>query len=212
MSKIKIRKAEKADSKFLAEIILLSESTGSEVYTYKSMFPIDEFVLKNKLSVGLSNSEGEHPLSYQSYLIAEADGQQAGALSCYIEGKSGDSNHLITGALMTILDREILFEGLQKVNEHADLHITKTKDTMQIEHVAIKEEFRGQKILGLLLEEAEKKALSNKCPFGEIQVWNKNKTAIQAYKNYGYSVKMEKYSSKDSNFGRILMTKNFHNG
>jgi len=198
-----IRKAKHSDISFLAKIILESESTGYEMYTYSSLFnkPYEELIaIFEKV---LDNNFEGHGLTYKNYYVVEIKDQLVGGMSFYEEGSHGDSNHLMTGALMQVIDRKELVKSFAKLKKFRDIDIPKTPGTFQLDSVAIIKEYQGQGIFQELFSFI-KKQNNLKGKKMEVQVWKNNTNAIKAYKKYGFVV--QKVLDMEDN-GRILMIK-----
>ncbi|MCD6017988.1 MAG: acetyltransferase, superfamily protein [Bacteroidetes bacterium] len=205
---ITVRKAEKTDCHFLARIILLAESTGFEITSYTGMFGKTTEELVPSFEKMIDNDTDGHPLTYKSYLIACVDGIPASAISVYKEGEFGDSNHLMTGALMTGFDRKSVALAFGFLKNHGDITIQKTPGTLQIDCVATMPEYRGKGLLKELMKAAEQRGKELNTGEIQIQVWKKNEGAVAAYEKAGYKIVKEMMSAVDEGNGKILMIKN----
>ena len=204
---VTIRKAEQADCHFLATIILLAESTGFEITAYTKMFDKTMEELLPSFEKMINNPTEGHPLTYKSYLIACVDGIPASAFSVYKEGEFGDSNHLMTGALMTGFDRKSVAQAFGFLKNHGDITIQKKPGTLQIDCVATLPEYRGKGLLKELMKAAEQRGKELGANEIQIQVWKKNEGAVAVYEKSGYKVVQEMMSATDTGNGKILMTK-----
>ena len=204
---ITIRKAESRDCQFLATIILLAESTSFEITSYTKMFGKTNEELLPTFEKIINNETEGHPLTYKSYLIACVGETPASAISVYQEGAFGDSNHLMTGALMTGFNRKDIGAAFNFLKDHSEISISKKNNTLQIDCVATLPKYRGKGLLKELLNEAEN--MANVLPISEIQiqVWKKNELAKKVYRKYGYKVSHELISATDVDNGKVLMTK-----
>jgi ribosomal protein S18 acetylase RimI-like enzyme len=204
---VTVRKAEKADCHFLATIILLAEATGFEVTSYTKMFNKTMEELLPAFEKMTDNETEGHPLTYKSYLVACVDGIPASAISVYKEGEFGDSNHLMTGALMTGFDRKSVAIAFGFLKNHGDISIQKKPGTLQIDCVATLPEFRGKGLLKELMKAAEQRGKELQTNEIQIQVWKKNEGAVAVYEKSGYKVVQEMMSGTEAGNGKILMTK-----
>lgn len=204
---ITIRKAEVSDCNFIAKIILLAESTGFEITSYTKMFGKTNDELLPYFEKMINNETNGHPLTYKSYVIACVDNVPASAISVYKEGEYGDSNHLMTGALMTGFDRKSVAAAFGFLKIHSDISIQKKINTLQIDCVATLPEYRGKGILKRLLSETEKMAHNAQLNEIQIQVWKKNEGAVKVYEKSGYKIVTEMMSNTDSGNGKTLMVK-----
>lgn len=208
MEQIEVRRATEKDCDFLANIVVLAESTGCEIVSYEKMFSsISPAQLKRNLAVALRHSSEGHPLSYLSYFIACVNSIPAAAAAGYIEGENGDSNLLITGVLLTAFLKQDVIRAFSFLKNHADVHIPKTKNTVQIDCVATLPIYRGRglfsRIHNAIIQYAKEKGITE----SEIQVWKKNTQAIRTYTKLGYVVSLEKISHSDPNNGKVLLKK-----
>lgn len=204
---ILIRYATKDDIPFLAQIILLAETSGKELISYKEMFPMNESDLLKKFESALDNEQLGHGLTYKTFVIAEFNGKKAAAACGYIEGEFGSSNHLMTGALINAFGMGDVLEGYEKNEKFKDVQINKTPGTLQIDSVATFPEFRGKGLFKLIFDEHCKMAGEKKCNKLEIQVWAGNEAAISTYKKLGCELSNEKFMNGEPSKGRIVMSK-----
>ena len=206
---IVIRRATKEDIPFLASIILLAETSGSELISYRKMFLLSDDELLKGFEMALNNEQEGHGLTYLSFIIAECGGKQAAAACGYIEGEFGSSNHLMTGALITGFGTEKVVEAYKSNAVYKNVQIAKTLGSLQIDSVATLPDFRGKGLFKMIFDEHIKNAKSKKCEQLEIQVWAGNDTAIAAYKKLGCEITAEKYYNleKKAAGGRVVMTK-----
>lgn len=205
--KIDIRKATEKDCNFLAKIILRAESTGFEMTSYSWAFEKSNSELEPLIAKVINNPSKGHPLCFDSYFIATVDEVPAAAISVYIEGDHGDSNHLMTGALMSVFSREELQKAFRKYALHKDIEIRKSVGTLQIDCVATLAEFTGNKLFSKLLIFAEKLFKNQGVKASEIHVWRNNKRAVDLYKYNNYDIFEQKLSAVDPSNGKVLMTK-----
>lgn len=204
-----IRRATKEDIPFLAKIILLAETSGHELISYRDMFLLPDEELLKGFEIALDNEQDGHGLTYLSFLIAEVEGKQAAAASAYIEGEHGSSSHLMTGALMNGFGMEQVLGAFKKNSKYKDVQINKSNGAIQLDSVATLESFRGQGLLKLIFEEHIKLALQKGVETLEIQVWAGNAPAIAAYRKMGCEITLEKWINPDDKNagGRIVMSK-----
>ena len=200
---MKIRKARIEDIPFLSKIIALSEFTGHEMYSYCSLFEKTSEELVDILTVVLNNEFEGHGLTYKNFYVAEIDNKLAGAMSFYLEGSNGDSNHLMTGALMQVINRKELITSFGKLKDFREIDIPKAQGSYQLDSVAVLEEYRGKGVFGALIKHLEQEVNQDNRKM-EVQVWKNNLKAIQAYEKYGF--KVEKTLDLRGN-GRVLMIK-----
>lgn len=203
---IKVRKANREDSQFIAETILQSESTDNEAVTFREMFDFDETTMVSTFTKIVANETNGHPLTFKTYYIAELDGNRCGALSAYLEGENGDSNLQMANCMMSVIDRKTVMKGFMFSKKNSDTIIPKSKGSLQIDCVATKAEFRGKGVFKALFQYACEDFTNLRSKSIEVQVW-KNNPAIEVYKKVGFSIK-EEYPSKTSiGMAKILLAK-----
>jgi len=206
---IKVRQAIKTDSQTIARIILEAESTGYELTSYAQMFKhLDKTSIIEKLSNIISLDTKGHPLSYSTYYLVEFDNQVCGGLSAYIEGEHGNSNHLITGALMTGFSRAEISDAFGFLKTTDIRPLNKTIGSLQLDCVAIFKEYRGLGLFKSLLQEVENKYSNLGVNSAEIQVWTENKAAIKVYKKCDYDI-FATQKNANSLGQKIIMQKQF---
>jgi ribosomal protein S18 acetylase RimI-like enzyme len=213
VSEIIIRNATKDDIPFLAEIILLAETSGKELISYKEMFPFTKQELLKKFEKALDNEQLGHGLTYKTFVIAELKGKKGAAACGYIEGEFGSSNHLMTGALINAFGMSTVLEGYEKNAKFKDVQINKTAGTLQIDSVATLPEFRGKGLFKQVFDKHCKMANAKNCNQLEIQVWAGNEAALSTYRKLGCELSAEKFMNNDpaSAQGRVLMSKRIIN-
>jgi ribosomal protein S18 acetylase RimI-like enzyme len=204
---VKIRKATAQDCRFIAELIFLAESTGAEITSYEKMFGKPASELIPTFEKMLNNPSKGHPLTFESYVIAEVDGKLAGGLSAYTEGEHGDSNHMMTGALMYAFDRQEVQQAFKFLAENKDVQMDKRKGNLQLDCVGTFSEFAGLGIFSSLLNYVEEEFKSQGGETAEIQVWKKNEHAVHVYEKKGYRIFAEKLCVNDPSNGKVLMEK-----
>ncbi len=207
-----IRNAGRDDIPFLVKIILLSETSGFELISYREMFkdlPEEEFLACFHKT--LDNDFDGHALSYKSFLIAEVNEVPAAAASGYIEGESGNSNLLMTGALMNGFPKEAVLTALHKNAAFLDINFKKKEASLQLDSVATLPEFRKRGLISAIFYKHYELAKVKQCNLAEIQVWKGNLTAISAYQSLGFFTSSEKSmnipGSAASEQGKLLMHK-----
>lgn len=187
----------------------MAETSGTELISYRKMFPCSEEELKKGFEIALDNDQPGHGLTYLTFLIAEVDGRPAAAACGYIEGEHGSSNHLMTGALMTAFGTESVMQGYKGNMKFREVQIPKSNGALQIDSVATLPEYRGKGLFKMIFEEHCRTAVLEGCNLLEIQVWAGNHGAIRTYEKLGCTITNEKYlnfADKDAG-GRLVMSK-----
>lgn len=199
-----IRKATLTDIPHLIRAVKLSEETGYELYTYKSLFNLDDISFEEKFNAVLRTEVAGHNLTYHDFFIYEYEGQPAGVFSFYKEGSNGNSAHIATGVLMENFSRQDLAAGFGKLAKFKSIQFAKTIGAYQLDSVSVFPEFRGQGIFGKMLKEAFNVVSPDETPRVEIQVWAGNTAALRAYEKEGFAIKETKLM-EGTDKGRVLM-------
>ncbi|HTL81686.1 MAG TPA: hypothetical protein VL651_08275 [Bacteroidia bacterium] len=207
MSDITIRRATDEDIPFLAKIILLSETSGSELYSYRTMFSDhDDNALLSGFERAFNNSVPGHPFSVSTYLVAEVDNKKVCAVSGYIESPDENSNDLITGALMDGFGTEAVLKAYQQNALQKETYIPRTPGTLQLSSGATLPGYRGLGVFSKVFYEHLAIAHAQGCTTAEFQAWLGNK-AIDMYYRMGCELITEKkvILPDSRTAGKILM-------
>lgn len=202
-----VRAANESDIPFIARIVFDAEATGAEITSYEKMFQLPRTELEAAFAKGLVDSPAGHALSWRNFFIAESEGQQAGALSAYVEGSNGDASHLTTAFLMQVIPRAVLSAGFKLLRANTDVSLAKKNGTLQIDCVATLPEFRGKGALRGLISFVSLIAKQHGVKEAEIQVWKQNQGAVKAYESLGFVISQEALSTSHPGNGKLIMTK-----
>lgn len=198
-----IRQATVEDVDYLVENLVSAEKAGTETFSYSNIFeiPEEEFKVIAK-EMFLENMPGQE-FGISEYLIAEWDGQVAGAVSGWIEGECGKPSHIIKGILFSyFFPKEKIKIAAEKNKILESIHIDRKPGTLQIETGAVREAFRGKGILNHLMvahiENHKKRVPSLDCV--EAHLLGFNQFASKSHERIGFSL----IESKSSDDPRIL--------
>lgn len=205
--KIEILPAQKKDIPFLAQMIVMAETSGFELFSYMSMFSLETGQMVKKLEHIIDNEQRGHGLGYLSFLIATVDGVPAATASGYIEGQEGSSSHLMTGALMSAFTTSEVVAAYGNIRKYKPVNVDKTPGTLQVDSVATLPQFRGMGLFRMIFNEHCNTAKGMGCTGVEIQVWKGNEGAIKTYEKLGLIQKIEKTMPDSNGRGKILMHK-----
>jgi ribosomal protein S18 acetylase RimI-like enzyme len=198
---LEIRLATQGDLSQIAKIIWHSENTGTEIYSYAGLFDLDEPTFLERFTKILNNEFLGHPLGYRNFYIIVANGQTLGGFALHQEDAKKTSGMLSTGALMMGFNRNEMQKAFEKMEQWKFIQMSKTVGMWQLDSVAIFPEFKGQGIFQRAFDELVKK---NNLDSIEVQVWNHNLPAINAYKKLGFHWAKDG-SVNEAGVGRVLL-------
>ncbi len=185
------RKAEENDIEFISKVIIEAEKSGSDKISYCNIFTLseDEFreILKNILLEDIEGCE----LSLSGFLIAEIDGEYAGACSSWVEGHDDIPSAIIKANLLFhFIPREKLVKAREIFKIIEPLNIVREKNTIQLESSHVAENFQGKGIGGMIMEELIKRHIQedNKLKKVQIIMVKGNEKAYNAWNKIGFFI------------------------
>lgn len=200
---VTLRKATTDDVDFLVENLISAEKAGTDVFSYSRIFEITEAEFaKIAREMMLEDMTGQE-FCISDYLIAEWEGQAAGAVSGWIEGESGKSSTIIKGVLFSyFFPKDKIKIAAEKNKVLEQIHIPRKPGTLQIESGAVRAEFRGKGILNHLMlgHEEMHKARVPELSIIEGHLLGLNKFASRSHERIGYTL----VDSRQSDDPRIL--------
>jgi ribosomal protein S18 acetylase RimI-like enzyme len=192
-----IRTAEEKDIDFLVEAIIEAEKSNTSVLSYSTIFSIAEDEVREKLKEMLSEDIPGQELCISGFLIAEIDNKPVGTCCSWIEGENGNISKIIkANLLLWFLGNEKCETAAKNFPFLSDLNFDKEINTLQIESVYTKKEFRGRGITGKIIAEH---IIRNKERFPELKkvqlvVAQTNESATRAYQKMGFRIISTKHS------------------
>ena len=194
---IKFREATVKDIPFLVETIIEAEKSGTDIFTYTTVFGLDEAEARKYITAMLGEEVDGCELSVSSFLLAEKDGNVAAAIAAWVEGEDGIPSTVLKGNLLNYTLPKENIEKAMAVNPLLrDLHIEYKTDTLQLGLVYVSAGFRGQDLVRLLIEEKIRRAKEKAPAISEmlVQVFGDNAPAIRAYEKAGFHTILAKES------------------
>ena len=186
---IAFRTAIEADADFITEAITEAEKSGTEIFSYARIFDLsNEQATALIKSAVLENIPGQE-LCLSGFIIAEIDGEPAGAVCSWIEAEDDiPSSVLKANILYYFLGKKATIQA-DKISEIIDpLFIPRDPGTLQIESVYVRNKYRGMGVSMELILEHIKQNISNGKKFSKVQVQlaETNKAAKSAYQKLGF--------------------------
>lgn len=200
-----IRKATAKDLDFLVEAVISAEKSGTDVLSYSTIFGLDEPEVRRVLSA-IAENEGYCELSIDSFLVAEIDGEQAGAVAGWIEGEDDIPSAIVKANLLFSFMPESALTNLRQVASLLDeVHIPRKEGALQLESIYTAEKFRGQKIAKQIIEKHIEiaKQKNPDLKMAQIILSDVNESALNAYKNADFELTLHK-KSEDPFICKIL--------
>ena len=192
-----LRGAKEADREFLIEAIIEAEKSGSEAISYCEIFSLSEVELHTLLDAVLQEDFAGQELCTSGFLIAEIDGEYAGAACAWLEGEAGLPSTLIKANLLQhFLDKERLRLARPFLVRLEALAIAREAGAAELESIYVRPAYRGQGITGCLLEE-HLSLLRRRMPAlakAQIILVKGNDRACRAYEKLGFGVALERHT------------------
>ena len=201
-----IRKATAKDLDFLVEAVVSAEKSGTHVLSYSTIFGLDEQEVRRVLSAMIAENEGYCELSIDSFLVAEVEGELAGAIAGWIEGEDEIPSAIVKANLLFTFMPESALVNLREVAPLLDeVHISREEGALQLESIFTVEKFRGQKIARQIIEKHIEIAKQKNPELSKAQIIlsDVNESALKAYKNADFELTLHK-KSEDPSICKIL--------
>lgn len=186
--KISYRKANDNDIDFIVKSIIAAEKNNSTIFSYNTIFGLDEKSVSKFLSKILLMKVDGCELSISSYLIAYIENKPIGAIGAWIEASEGMSSKTIKGNLLfKFIPKENLLKSKSISNLINSVYIDYVEGSMSVGITYIDKRYRGLGILKKLLDKQKEKLMSkNRIVDIYIQVFSNNIQAIKAYEKLGF--------------------------
>ena len=214
---IGIRKAVEADIHFLVDGIIDAEKSGTDRLSYCRIFNIAESELRALLMDVLAEDITGQELCVSGFLIAETEGELAGAVCSWVEGAEGKPSTILKGnVLFHLMGRERIASASANLKLVEQLSLGRMSGALQLESVYVPAQFRGRGICGRLLA-AHQHAARRDYPGvdkAQILLAKTNDRAYKAYEKSGFLIAAERQSQDPRILellpasSRILMEKN----
>jgi len=212
-----IRPATSNDIDFLVEAVVNAEKSGTDILSYSTIFGIDEMEVRKVLAAMITENEGYCELSIDSFLVAEINGEYAGAVAAWIEGLDDIPSAIIKANLLFSSMPESALKNLQKVASFLEeIHIPRKEGALQLESIYTVAKFRGQKIAKQIIEKQIEiaKQQNPSLNLAQIILSDINESALNAYKSVDFKLTLHKKSENQlihkilPSLGNIIMEKN----
>jgi len=190
------RRAEERDIDFIADTIIESEKSGTDKLSYCTIFSLEEAEFRRILKDILLEDIGGQELCLSGYLIAEANGEYAGACCSWIEGKDGTSSSIIKANIL------FYFLGEEKsriADERSELirklNFERESGTIQLESGYVTPKYRGKNVCSNIILELIKNeyAKDNTLTKAQMIIAKTNELSYKANHKIGFEIVEERY-------------------
>ena len=189
------RQAGTEDIPFVIEAIVESEKSGSDKISSCNIFELSENEFKDILAEILKQDLPDYDYYLSGFIIAEMKGQFIGALGSWLEAPDDSASGMIKASM--------LFQYLDKSKMKAigintrivkGLALNREKDTLQLEHGYVREEYRRQGVFTALLKENILRNYKRFREFKKVQgiLFKDNYKSYNAHLKFGYEIADEK--------------------
>jgi len=192
---IEFRRAGESDAEFIAESIREAEKSGTDVFSYARIFGLEDEkateIIKNAVLEDIPGQE----LCLSGFIIADSDGEPAGAVCSWIEAEEDVPSSVIkANVLFYFLGKEIIAHAADKSVIVEPLTIQREQGTLQIESVYVRNKFRGMGVSNKLILEHIKQSILNGKSFSKVQIQlaETNASALASYKKLGFETMIRK--------------------
>ncbi len=187
---LSIRQATSDDIDFVIEAIFESEKSGSQMVSSCNVFGISLERFKDILKEVLQQNLNYYDYFLSGFVVAEVNGEYAGALGSWMEAGGGTPSGIIKA---TILFQHIDKSRIKDINQNTRVikGITPPREvgTLQLEHGYTKEKFRRQGVFTYMIRENIKRNYAAH-PFSKVQgiLFKENYKSYNCHLKFGYVV------------------------
>lgn len=185
-----LRPATEADLPFLVEAIVAAEKSGTERLSYCTLFGLGEPELRTMLAAMLEEDLPGQELCISGFLLAERDGEPAGAANGWVEGTGSRASAIVKANLLAhFVGRERISAAAPRLALIEPLVVAREPGALQIESVYVAPGFRRQGVCEHIVAALEQRALAAPKPpaKGQIIVAAANEGALRVYRRCGYA-------------------------
>lgn len=187
---LSIRQATNGDIDFVIEAIIESEKSGSQMVSSCNVFGIGLERFKAILKDVLAQNHRDYDYFLSGFVVAEVNGEYAGALGSWIEAADGTPSGIIKATILfQYLDKSRIKEINKNTRVIKGITAPREAGTLQLEHGYTKEKFRRQGVFTSMIRENIKKNYSLQ-PFSKVQgiLFKENYKSFNCHLKFGYEV------------------------
>lgn len=198
MDEVIVRKATPEDIDFLVDTIVSAEKSGTDNFGLSKLFELTEDEMRDCIKAMLDEEIEGCEFSISSFLVAEHLGKVVSAFAGWVEGVNEDelpSAILKSNLVSYCLPVENVKRSQSKADIVRPLQIEREEGTYQLEYSYTLPNYRGQGILGAIIDAHEQEAVSKGVCKIQVHVFDNNPAAIKSYEKNGFKV-TRRYESK----------------
>lgn len=193
-----IRKASTNDIGFLVDTIVAAEKSGTDNFGLARLFELSEKDMRQYLAAMLEEEIDGCELSLSSFIVAECDDEPVAAFAGWIEGQNEDempSSLLKSNLIGYVIPKENIARFKSKLDIVRPLQIDREEGTYQLEYSYTKSEYRGNGLMGKIVDEHIRQAAESSVHKMQVHVFADNVPAIRTYEKKGFVITKEFVSS-----------------
>ncbi|MEO8086844.1 MAG: hypothetical protein ABI763_08500, partial [Bacteroidota bacterium] len=194
-SNLLFRKALPGDIPFLVDTIVAAEKSGSEIFSYSTIFELPESEIRKMFVEILAEDVQGQELCISDYIIAEVNGERAGAVAAWIEGEGSQRSSLVKATILNyFFPKESMAKAHQKRKYLDQVHFDPEPGCIVVDIGLTLPEFRGQGILAkMMMEQIRLLRLSNpEAKSSQTHMMKSNLVSFSICEKIGYKLKIEK--------------------
>lgn len=192
MSEYLFRPATINDVSFLADVIIAAEKSNSDKLSFSTLFNVPEDKAKSLVISMLEEEVDGCELSISSFLIAEKDGEAAGAFGAWIErfDESAASGILKSNLIGFTFGRDSIEFLMTKSHLVKELVTEREPMALQLEYLFVPVKHRGKGIADGLIQRLIAKGIQTYPGLKkvQVQVFKNNKPAVKLYERNGFAI------------------------
>ncbi|MFI5152265.1 MAG: GNAT family N-acetyltransferase [Chitinophagales bacterium] len=187
---INIRRATISDLDFIVESIVSAEKSNTDRLSYCTVFELEESAFCTILRQILEEDIPGQELALSSFLIAESDGEHAGAVAAWVEDETQPGSFVKGGLLSHFLPEDSVLKANSKSVLLDAVSIKRDPGAIQIESVYVRGKFRGNSIAGMLINSHIDQLRYGRPDIQKVQVIlsGNNMSALKSYEKEGFRV------------------------
>jgi len=192
---IEIKRATEADIEFIIKAIVAAEKSGTEKFSYSTMFGMSETeaeeIIRNAIEEDIPGQE----LCISGFMIAFIDGVASGAVCSWVEAADEIPSAILkANILFHFLGNDVLQKAAKNNYLIEQINIPREPESIQIESVYVDNKFRGLSVSNKLILEQIKQAVENDSTITKVQIQlaASNLSALRSYEKLGFKTVVTK--------------------
>ena len=192
MSSYILRQANNEDIPFLAKTIMEAEKSGTEKFSFSTLFNKNEKEALQLIEQMLEEEIVGCEISINSFKVIKFDGKVVAAFAGWIETFDTEitSGLLKSNLIGYTFGKESIHFFMGKSNLLKEIQIKREPKTLQLEYLYVLPEYRGKKLTNELINKHinDARNLFLHLKKVQVQVFKNNSGAIKVYENCGFKI------------------------